>query len=71
MTVNEGKTDRMLRAVLGAALLALALLSNVALFTNPTIFWGAVIVGAVLVLTAATGFCPAYRLFGLRTCRVA
>jgi hypothetical protein len=29
----------------------------------------AVILGVVLVLTGATGYCPIYRVLGVRTCR--
>lgn len=69
MTLNEGKTDRILRAILGIVLIALPFLGDLALFANPVLFWGALIVGLVLLLTAITGFCPAYRLLGMNTCR--
>ena len=65
--VNVGSVDRILRFVLGAALL-------VAPFLLPAIFaplgaWRYVVIaaGAVLLATAIFRFCPAYLLFGIRT----
>lgn len=46
----------------------LPLASPTGIFANPVFWWGSVLVGAVLLVTAVTGFCPAYRLFGVRTC---
>jgi Inner membrane protein YgaP-like, transmembrane domain len=66
MTRNEGTADRAIRAVLGIVLILLALGGTIA---GVYLYWAAIVVGAVLLLTAATGFCPAYRLFGIRTCR--
>ena len=66
MLRNEGTFDRGLRAVVGLALIALVLLAQIA---NPVLYWGAVVVGAVMLFTAVTGFCPAYRLLGLMNCR--
>ncbi len=64
MTRNEGTADRVLRAILGAAVILLALWSLAG-----ALYWIALAIGAVLLLTAASGFCPAYRLLGVRTCR--
>jgi hypothetical protein len=61
MPVNEGMLDRGLRIVLGLVLLALV-------FTGTQTLWG--LVGLVPLLTGLVGFCPDYRIFGLRTCRV-
>ena len=66
---NEGTMDRALRGIVGLALLALALLSGAALFEAAWAFWGALVVGGVLLMTGVTGFCPAYRLLGLKTCK--
>ena len=66
---NEGNLDRVLRGGAGLVLLALALLTNISTFEAAWAFWGAIAVGAVLLLTAITGFCPAYRLLGLKTCQ--
>ncbi len=66
MVKNTGNLDRIARGVVGAVLL-------VAWFAG---WWtGAVaialgIVGLILVGTAAVGFCPLYRVFGMSTCPV-
>jgi phosphatidylglycerophosphate synthase len=58
---NVGMVDRVLRAVVGLVLVALV-------FVGPQTPWGWI--GLILIGTAFVGFCPAYRLFGLRTCPV-
>ncbi len=67
---NVGSVDRMLRFVLGAVLLASPFVSPFAAFFAA---WGAwkfavAVVGLILLGTALFRFCPAYSLFGLRTC---
>ena len=57
--VNVGTTDRILRLLVGAALLSLV-------FVGPQTPWGWI--GLIPLATAAVRFCPAYRLFGIRTC---
>jgi hypothetical protein len=59
MTKNLGQIDRLLRAVLGLALIGWGLMTN-----N---WWGAV--GLVPLLTAALGWCPAYLPLGIKTCK--
>ncbi len=66
MPVNEGFVDRSVRGSVGLVLVVLALATT--LFAAPLLWWGALIVGAVLLVTAVTGFCPAYRLIGIKTC---
>lgn len=66
MKVNEGKTDRLIRFVLGAVLLALYL-ANVLTGTWGTV---ALVVSIVLLATAATGFCGLYALLGINTCPI-
>jgi len=58
MNRNLGKTDRVIRIVLGLVIVALGLL-----FES---WWG--LVGLIPLLTAAVRWCPAYRLLGLSTC---
>jgi uncharacterized membrane protein len=66
MTANVGRLDRILRAALGAVLLALGLgyLGGLAAPWD----WVLGIVGFVLVATAILSICPAYALLGMRTC---
>ena len=60
---NEGDFDRMIRGLVGAALLVLAIL------VLPGIWqWIGGLVGIVLLVTGLTGGCPAYRLLGMNTC---
>lgn len=57
---NESGIDRAVRVVLGLSLLALA-------FVGPKSPWG--FIGLVPLLTGVVGFCPAYKLLGMSTCR--
>ncbi|RIA47597.1 YgaP family membrane protein [Dichotomicrobium thermohalophilum] len=67
MTANVGRIDRIIRAVVGVVLLALGLGYLGAGVTTPW-DWILGIVGAVLLATAVFSICPAYALFGVRTC---
>lgn len=58
---NVGGVDRALRAVVGLILIALV-------FVGPQTPWGWV--GLVPLLTAIIGFCPAYTIFGIKTCKL-
>lgn len=62
MGKNVGKIDRTLRIIFGAMLIALV-------FVGPKTPWGWI--GLIPIATALIGWCPAYRLFGIRTCSVA
>ena len=57
---NVGTIDRVARIVVGLILLAMV-------FVGPQTPWGWI--GVIPLVTAAMGWCPAYRLLGLRTCR--
>lgn len=70
MLTNVGSLDRVLRFVLGLALIIAAFLPSLGLMANPFLQWGAVIVGVVLIGTAFMRFCPIYRLLGLSTRKV-
>ncbi|MBY5972284.1 hypothetical protein PSM7751_02317 [Pseudooceanicola marinus] len=67
MSVNMGKIDRALRLVIAAVLVWLAFGSAVA--AAGLLHWLALIVAAVMVLTAVIGNCPLYSLIGLKTCK--
>lgn len=56
---NEGTIDRVLRIVLGLALLSLTVV-------GPKSLWG--LVGIVPLLTGIVGMCPLYSVFGISTC---
>lgn len=70
MHTNIGSLDRLLRIVLGLALLVLPFIPGLTLFINPLAFWGALIVGIVLLVTAVVRLCPLYTIFGFSTCKV-
>ena len=65
MTANVGTLDRILRAALGIALIAIAF----AVLGGGALRWIAAIVGVVMLATSAMRFCPLYTLFGIRTCK--
>jgi hypothetical protein len=64
MTTNIGRIDRALRSLVGVVLLAWALgyLPNV----TPSA-WGWI--GLVPLITGLVGYCPAYALIGVDTCK--
>ncbi len=70
MTPNVGSADRIVRFVVGLALVLLPLLTGFAA-DAAWLRWGALVVGLVMIATAALRFCPAYTLLGIRTCRTA
>ena len=59
MKANAGPVDRMLRMLVGMAVLSLTVL-------GPRTPWG--LLGIVPLLTGLTGFCPAYAVLGISTC---
>ncbi|MCA1941501.1 MAG: DUF2892 domain-containing protein [Caenispirillum bisanense] len=61
MSQNVGGIDRILRIVVGLALIGLALAGVIG-------WWG--YIGAVPLLTGIIGWCPAYLPFGIKTCNV-
>ena len=67
MKTNVGSLDRILRVIVGLALIAFAL-GAVALGTGLNwLGW----IGLVPLLTGAVGTCPLYSVFGLSSCPVA
>jgi hypothetical protein len=59
MSKNQSTLDRALRIAVGLGLLSLTVL-------GPQSAWG--LVGLLPLVTGITGYCPAYRLFGVSTC---
>lgn len=64
MKTNEGTIDRIARVVIAVVAAIVAIAAGGAL---GVVLW---IVAAVMLVTAAVGFCPLYRLIGVNTCRV-
>jgi ABC-type transport system involved in cytochrome bd biosynthesis fused ATPase/permease subunit len=67
MTKNLGTVDRALRALVG--ILALAGAFALGWFSGWMV-WAAAVVGVIMLVTAAVGMCPIYRLVGINTCRI-
>lgn len=64
MTVNEGTIDRAVRVIAGLALIALALGFIPGVAATP-LGW----IGIVPLATGLIGWCPAYTLLGINTCK--
>jgi hypothetical protein len=59
MIPNVGSTDKIVRIAVGAILILLALVGTIG-------WWGWI--GIVLIATGLMNWCPAYTLFGIKTC---
>jgi Protein of unknown function (DUF2892). len=62
MPVNEGAADRIIRVIVG-----LAIIVALAVFLPGANKWWA-LVGLVPLITGLTGFCALYTLLGIKTC---
>ncbi len=60
MNTNVGSIDRVLRIIVGLVLISLV-------FIGPQTPWGWI--GIVPLATALLGWCPAYSLLGIKTCK--
>ena len=58
---NVGTADKVIRVIIGLGLISLV-------FIGPQTPWGWL--GVIPLATAAMSFCPFYRLFGIRTCKL-
>ncbi|MDZ7805057.1 DUF2892 domain-containing protein [Thiohalophilus sp.] len=61
MSINEGGVDRGIRVIAGLVLIGLTLAGSI----GP---WGWI--GVVPLATGLIGWCPAYSLLGIKTCKV-
>jgi hypothetical protein len=64
MNANVGTIDRVLRLAVGVAVIAFGYMGGLAAPWDIVVM----VVGGVLVGTAAIGWCPPYALFGINTC---
>lgn len=62
MTQNIGGIEKAIRIVLGVALLGWGFV-----LSDPMNYWGAI--GIVPLVTALIGWCPAWSIFGVNTCK--
>ncbi|MEJ2060818.1 MAG: DUF2892 domain-containing protein [Gammaproteobacteria bacterium] len=58
--LNVGTVDRIVRIVVGLILIALV-------FVGPKTLWGWI--GVIPLATGLMGWCPAYSIFGIKTCK--
>ena len=65
MQKNVGTIDRVLRLVIGGVLIAYAL--NLISPDTGYNVWGWI--GIIPIVTAVINFCPAYRIFGISSCK--
>lgn len=66
MTCNVGGVERSIRIIVGLALVAIAAFA--ALPTGWMIAF--YVIGGVMLVTGAIGFCPAWSLMGINTCAI-
>jgi Protein of unknown function (DUF2892) len=59
MTQNVGKIDRLIRIIVGLAILSLTII-------GPQTLWG--LLGLIPLGTALIGWCPPYAMLGINTC---
>ena len=69
MKKNVGTIERSIRAIVGIVALVAAFTTLGAL-EGATLGVVAVVVGVVMLGTAAMGWCPPYAIFGISTCKV-
>ncbi|WP_296373073.1 DUF2892 domain-containing protein, partial [Yoonia sp.] len=70
MTVNVGSSDRLIRLIVGLAMIVAPLINFMGLGTSTFGAYALMIIGAVLVLTSLFKFCPLYRILGISTCKI-
>ena len=67
MSTNVSGLDRVIRVVIAIAAVAIAFAVGASSVLGIILF----VVAAIMLVTAAVGFCPLYRLFGLSTKKAA
>jgi hypothetical protein len=66
MEKNMNGVDRIIRIVIAIAAVAGAAAVGFGSIGS----WLLLVVGGIMLVTAAVGFCPLYRVFGVSTCKV-
>ncbi len=65
MIKNIGGTEKGIRIMVGGLLILAAVVLGLPTWANATLG----VIGGIALLTGAVGYCPAWTLFGLNTCR--
>ena len=66
MHTNESSLDRVVRLVVAVVATVLGFVVGAGSVGGILLF----VVAAIMLVTAAVGFCPLYRIFGISTCKV-
>ena len=66
MCKNVGGTEKGVRLVVGGLLIAAALVVDLPTWGTATLS----VVGIVAIVTGVVGYCPAWSIFGINTCRI-
>lgn len=66
MCKNVGGTEKGIRLMFGGLLMAAALVLDLPTWGTATLS----VVGIIALVTGAVGYCPAWSLFGINSCRV-
>jgi hypothetical protein len=66
MNANVGNADKVVRVVIAAVAAILAFVIGAGTVGGIILL----VVAVVMLATAAMGFCPLYRIFGMSTCKV-
>ena len=69
MQTNVGSVDRAIRIIVGLVLILAPFANILNMGSSVALTYGSILVGAVLVATAAFKVCPLYSLLGISTCR--
>ncbi len=64
MTCNVGRTERIIRGVLGLALIGIGWLADI----HGGWRAAALVIGGISLATALVGFCPLWEALGINTC---
>lgn len=66
MQKNVGNVDRGIRGLVGVLLMMIFFVAPPA---NVYLYWGCLVVGLMMLATAALSWCPPYAIFGIKTCK--
>ncbi|GFE65518.1 YgaP family membrane protein [Litoreibacter roseus] len=70
MTANLGNVDRLVRILVGLALIVAPLLNTPPIWSSAVLAYAVMAVGLILAATAVFSFCPLYRILGISTCKI-
>jgi mannose/fructose/N-acetylgalactosamine-specific phosphotransferase system component IID len=63
--VNEGVLDRIIRGIVGVALIIISIL-----LLESTLKIVIIVIGVIVLVTGLSGFCGLYKILGINTCKI-